>query len=248
MDGASPRRSRLPAAAWERFVALVAKRGARPPADRWYAIRAEQFEKALRGKDLRACTAADVGGYLAELGAQQGLKDWQFSQVVESLEIMLVGVLKLPWAAEFDWGFWRDSARRLPHSHATIARQSVPAKTTGTPGRLAILEAVSAEIRRRNYSIRTEQTYLQWIRRFVVHCGGRDPNEAGADEVKSFLERLAVMRNVAASTQNQALSALVFLYRDVLEQPLELGEFKRAKRPRHLPVVLTRKEVHALLG
>lgn len=79
-------------------------------------------------------------------------------------------------------------------------------------------------------------------------CRGQDPRTLGATEVKTFLEHLAVRRNVAATTQNQALSALVFLYRNVLDQDLELGAFRRAKRPRHLPVVLTRQEVRALLG
>src|SRR5690606_35166222 len=87
-----------------------------------------------------------------------------------------------------------------------------------------------SEIRRRRYSYRTEQTYLQWIRRFIASNGGRNPRALGAADVRSFLEDLAVRSKVAASTQNQALSALLFLYRHVLEQPLQLGEFKRAKR------------------
>lgn len=106
-----------------------------------------------------------------------------------------------------------------------------------------------AEIRRRAYSIRTEQAYEQWVCRFIAFFDHRDPHELGAAEVKSFLEHLAVQGNVAASTQNQALNALVFLYRQVLDQPLGmLDSFVRAKRPRRLPVVLTRGEVRALLA
>jgi hypothetical protein len=117
MDSAGPRRSRLPAEVWRRFIALVHERGARKPADRWYVIRAEQFERALGDKDPRACDAADVDAYLRDVGAQARLEDWQFRQAVESLEILLARVLELPWAGEFDWGFWRDSARRLESSH-----------------------------------------------------------------------------------------------------------------------------------
>lgn len=111
-----------------------------------------------------------------------------------------------------------------------------------------LISRVVAEIRRRAYSIRTEQAYVQWIRRFIMESGDRAPENLGAVAVKAFLERLAVHRNVSTSTQNQALSALVFLYREVLETPLELGAFARAKRPRRLPVVLTRAEVQALLA
>jgi integron integrase len=106
---------------------------------------------------------------------------------------------------------------------------------------------MSNEIRRRAYSVRTEQCYLQWVRRFLAANGGRDPRELGSVEIRAFLEHLALERQVAASTQNQALSALVFLYREVLRRPLELGGLKRARRRRYRPVVLTQDEVHALL-
>jgi integron integrase len=104
------------------------------------------------------------------------------------------------------------------------------------------------ELRRRHYSIRTEQAYRQWVIRFLRFLGKADPHLAGASEVAAFLEQLAVKGNVAASTQNQALNALVFFYKEVLKQPLAaLDEFARAKRPKRLPVVLTRAEVARVL-
>lgn len=103
-------------------------------------------------------------------------------------------------------------------------------------------------IRQRNYSIRTEEAYRSWTERFLAFIGHRDPRTAGAADVVSFLETLAVQGNVAASTQNQALNALMFFYSQALEQPLgDLGSFIRAKRPQRLPVVLTRGEVLRLL-
>jgi site-specific recombinase XerD len=105
------------------------------------------------------------------------------------------------------------------------------------------------EIRRRAYSIRTEQAYDQWVCRFVEFFDDQDPRKLGAGEVKAFLEHLAVRGRVAVSTQSQALNALVFLCREVLHRPLDgLDDLVRAKRPRRLPVVLSRGEVHALLG
>ena len=112
-----------------------------------------------------------------------------------------------------------------------------------------MLERLAAEIRRRRYSIRTEQTYETWACRFILFCDNRPPHEVGADRIVAFLEDLAVRGQVSASTQNQALNALVFLYKQVLGKPLdELGDFTRAKRPKHLPVVLERAEVVQLLG
>ena len=103
-------------------------------------------------------------------------------------------------------------------------------------------------MRRRNYSRRTEKSYLGWIRRFIFFHGKRHPSELGEAEVSRFLTHLAVAGKVGASTQNQALSALLFLYREVLRTNLEWIDGIGAKRPAHLPVVLTRAEVAALLG
>jgi integron integrase len=112
-----------------------------------------------------------------------------------------------------------------------------------------LLDQVRELIRIRHYSIRTEQAYLQWIRRFILFHGKRHPTDMGARELTEFLSHLAVQRNVSASTQNQALNALLFLYRDVLKIQLPwLDEVQRAKKPQHLPVVFTREEVRALLA
>ena len=104
-------------------------------------------------------------------------------------------------------------------------------------------------MRLRHFSLRTEQAYVGWVRRFVVFHGKRHPGEMGAEEVVEFLSHLAVEGRVAASTQNQARAALVFLYREVLGRPLPgLLGMEVAKRPRRLPVVLTPGEVAAVLA
>ena len=115
--------------------------------------------------------------------------------------------------------------------------------------RPTLLDQVRFRIRRKNYSIRTEQAYVAWIRRFILFHNKTHPANLGASAVESFLTHLAVERNVAASTQNQALSALLFLYREVLEKDLPwLTDVERAKKPKHLPVVLSREEVKAVLA
>ena len=111
-----------------------------------------------------------------------------------------------------------------------------------------LLDRVRTAARLRHYSRRTEAAYVAWIRRYIFFHGKRHPAEMGAAEVTGFLSSLAVDSHVAASTQNQALGALLFLYRDVLELDLPwLDGVVRAKRPERLPVVLTREEVAAIL-
>ena len=112
-----------------------------------------------------------------------------------------------------------------------------------------LLDRVRERIRVKHYSLRTEDAYLQWIRRFILFHGKRHPREMRAPEVEAFLSHLATAGRVSPSTQNQALSALLFLYREVLEVELPwLDGVVRAKRPKHIPVVLTESEVRALLA
>lgn len=112
-----------------------------------------------------------------------------------------------------------------------------------------LLDQVRNVIRYKHYSIRTEQAYVDWIKRFIRHFNLKHPSELGKKEIESFLSHLAVTGNVAASTQNQAKSAILFLYREVLEIELPwLDDIVGAKTPKRLPVVLTREEVQAVLG
>ena len=116
----------------------------------------------------------------------------------------------------------------------------------GPPPRL--LDRVRQALQTLHYSRRTEKSYVGWIKRYIFFHRKRHPAEMGALEVTQFLTALAVERKVAASTQNQALGALLFLYREVLQQNLPwLDDLVRAKRPEHLPVVMTRDEVRTVL-
>src|SRR6185436_8884160 len=139
-----------------------------------------------------------------------------------------------------------------PTEHGPVGRvipfhraQPVPMTTPGTDVRL--LDRVRLALRTRHYSSRTEKAYVGWIRRFIVFHGKRHPSEMGEGEVAAFVSWLASRRQVSASTQNQALSALLFLYREVIGRPLTpLPGLVHAKRPVRLPVVLSRGEVAAL--
>jgi integron integrase len=127
-------------------------------------------------------------------------------------------------------------------------REGPGSPIAGTVAEPRLLDRVRAAIRLRHYSPRTEKAYVGWTRRFVLFHGKRHPDGMAADEVTRFLSHLAVEGKVSASTQNQALSALLFLYRDVLGRELSwMDEIVRARRPSRLPVVLARGEVAALL-
>jgi integron integrase len=122
-----------------------------------------------------------------------------------------------------------------------------PGASRAQPPRL--LDQVRERIRRLGLAKRTEVAYVAWIRRFILANGKRHPSQMGSPEVEAFLTALAVREKVAASTQNQALTALLFLYREVLGIELPwMSSIRRAKRPERVPVVLSREEVGAVLG
>jgi integrase len=145
-----------------------------------------------------------------------------------------------------------DGAASVPDASAGAGTAGVtghgaPTAITATPAP-RLLDQLRTAIRLRHYSPSTEYAYAQWVRRFIVFHDKRHPRELGAPDIERFLTHLAVDRHVSASTQNQALNAIVFLYREVLgtDAPV-LSAIVRARKPRRLPVVLTQDEVRALL-
>lgn len=115
--------------------------------------------------------------------------------------------------------------------------------------RRKLLDEVRLALRSRHYSRRTEQTYCMWVKRFIFFHSKRHPAEMGEPEINAFVTHLALKERVSASTQNQALAALLFLYRYVLGREVgDLGQVIRARKPTRLPVVLTREEVKAVLS
>jgi integron integrase len=112
-----------------------------------------------------------------------------------------------------------------------------------------LLDQMRAVLRLKHLSLRTEEAYVSWVKRFILFHDKRHPKDMGAAEIREFLTYLALHKHVAASTQNSALNAILFLYRHVLRQPFpQLDGIERAKRPQRRPTVLTRAEVHAVLS
>jgi integron integrase len=137
----------------------------------------------------------------------------------------------------------------LPWRDAFDTIMYVPPPTAAVARSPKLLDRVRWHLRVKHYSIRTEQAYVDWIRRYILFHRKRHPNEMSEKEITEFLTHLAVEKSVAASTQNQAFSALLFLYQQVLERKLDfIDNVQRVTRPAKLPVVLTRAEAHAVLA
>src|SRR3989440_3501626 len=142
--------------------------------------------------------------------------------------------------------FKQDREKGMGENRRNI-KQIIPENRAAA--RPKLLDRVRWRLRVKHYSIRTEQAYVDWIRRFILFHHKRHPNEMREPEITQFLTHLAVQKNVAASTQNQALSALLFLYQQVLERKLDfIAGVERVRRPPKLPVVFTRAEASAILA
>jgi len=176
----------------------------------------------------------EVNRFLAHLAEHEHVASSLRAEAAAALHLLYSHVLNRPLGT-----LVATSATPPPATSAGLAGQGGP----------KLLSRVRQTVRTLHYSRRTEQAYVQWIKRFIFHHGVRHPAEMGAAEVRGFLSHLAVNRHVSASTQNQALNALLFLYGRVLGKEIGLVEgVVRAKRPRRLPVVLTREEVKAVLA
>ncbi|MBU4263772.1 MAG: integron integrase [Proteobacteria bacterium] len=243
---------------WSKYLDILSQRGIKESARHWYVKRAEAFIRAAKGKKLLDHAPADINRYLEEQGRKDGIPDWQFLQIIDAIQILLQ-TANAACGSQVNWEYWRNSAQGLTDTHPTIAREGGILPSDQPSGRAPLLNAVCvrhgkfldelvAVIRQRNYSIRTEQAYLGWVCRFLQFIGEREVAAVGEAEIASFLQDLAVRGQVAASTQNQALNALVFFFTQVVKREIGiLGDFVRAKRPRRLPVVLSRAEASRLL-
>ncbi len=239
---------------WDKYTQALHKHNIPQKQWRWMVrwvqdyIRRANHSEDVEG-DTNLYTKNSFLDYLHELGRKETIKDWQFVQAIDALEIFFTDVLKSSWADEFDWRFWRQSAKNISSNHHTLKREIyTQQKSNPVKCDAEILTKVREVIRSRYYSIRTEETYLNWIKRFILFYNQQDIAQLGEAEVKAFLEYLAVKRNVSPATQKQALNALIFMYREVLNRSLELGNFQRPRPKRNLPEVLTRAEIHALLS
>lgn len=240
---------------WGKYAECLIKYSIQGHNAEWQVRRAQEFVYGLEGLKLNDVSSAYFDSYLDVIGRNSEMKAWQVKQVVYALRILFLEMTRLQWPATYDWEGRLAACEDLAPDHPTLAREiplaspsrPAPVRCRLTAETLAHIERIKEVIRVRGMSIRTEQAYVSWARRFAEYCGGHFPDEGL--KVRDYLEYLALERKVAPPTQAQALNAIVFLYRDVLELELgDLGSYQRPVRKRRLPVVLSRAETRLLLG
>ena len=251
---------------WDKFIQKTKSYGAKDSAVKWYVQHAEGYIKAHAGVRLAEHTADQVRAYLDEKGRNKRLADWQFKQIVRAIKLLFTEMVSAPWANAFPWDDYLHLADSLPDSHATLSRdyQSIDLDSISAGYLLEYnknnslfkqifqhyphhIQNLIKQLRLKYYSIRTEQSYVGWLLRFIRFHEGADPAKLGEAEISQFLEHMVIKRKVSSNTQKQALNAIVFFYKKVLER--ELGEnigFVHSKKPRRLPVVLSRREIQQL--
>ncbi|MBI5099635.1 MAG: integron integrase [Nitrospirae bacterium] len=222
---------------WAEYFHFALKKGVTGKDARFYVHRAKRFFEYIK-KPLRNCTAKDVKAFLDNLSHDSAIEPWQVEQARDALRLLYRDFLKVSWAVQKPVG----AIHELPQQSGLSSEETVSVNSE-------IFKKLQIEMRFRHYSIRTEETYIQWVRRFLYFHRTRSAEDLSAGDVKVFLEHLAVKKQVSASTQNQALNAIVFFFDQVMKKDLgEIGDFTRAKRPLRLPVVLAKEEADRLLG
>jgi hypothetical protein len=231
---------------WDAYRRLILKKGVPSVKSTWYIKWIYRFVAFFDGIPLEARTADHIKSFLVKLKREPKVEDWQVMQASEALRMLYQEHFRMTWAQ--GWSKATYVSEDIILKGREFFRDEAGSKDVDAFYKEVFIRFRS-EMRRRHYSLRTEQSYKDWIRRFLFFHNLKMPQELGAGSVKEYLEYLAEKRQVTASTQSQALNALVFLYDQVIEKPLgDIGDFARAKKPKRLPVVLTRDEANRLLS
>ena len=234
---------------WQLYFDLLVRSGVPYKYRNWYARHVEGLIAAFPGRRLSELRGRELEHYLAGFQSHPGAQGWLLRQRVDALRLLLVDLLDLPEARSVDW----DRYSVLPESEfdgefVDETTFSMSRAMDGLPPEWREwIHQMRRSMRSRRYALRTERAYADWVRRFARFCTERD-RAPDSRQARAFIEGLVLHRKVSVNTQKQALNALSWFFRQVLEQPLDLGEFKRASKPRRLPVVLSTREIQGLLA
>jgi integron integrase len=261
---------------WQLFHNKLTQLGVDPKSIGWLVKWGEGFAKSMKGP-LASRSASDVLCYLEKLARNNNIKDWQLKQAVQALQHLYQDYLDTDWARKWQWdkavthvlalqarrGEINANQNQLAPNKVTVIPEcqlpleDAPATTfldqCNNPAAKAesaeLLAKLRLEIRKRHYSLRTEQAYEGWTLRFLSFCRAISVAVPAEAEVKAYLDYLVEKRQVSASTQSQALNALAFLFKTTMDTPLgDIGAFTRSRRPRKLPEVLSVAEIEPLLA
>ena len=230
---------------WDSYRNVVVEAGIPDKNADWYVRWAEKFAKSMKNKPLRNRGASDIDNFLSELSSQRSIESWQVRQAEDAILLLYKNFLEI----ELDFKPGKTKRpQRLSRGQEQFRDRMLPASVLDK--RYGVhLGRLKTAIRVRHYSIRTENAYVAWIRRFLSFHKDLSLQTIKADHIQMYLNYLAEERQIAASTQNQALNAIVFFFNEVLKRdPGDFSDFVRAKRPVKVPEVLTRDEVDRLLS
>ncbi len=252
---------------WEKFIRKTKDYGVKPAAARWYVRDAELYIKAYANTKLSQHEPHFVEQYLERKGRNTRLESWQFIQVITAIKIIFTKMVHVSWAEDFPWEQWVAQAEKRPNANSNkvkvlskselaYLKENLEIKSQSSKGIFNQvytlyphhIENIIKCIRINHYSKRTEQTYLHWFLRYVVFHNCKDPATLTDNEIATYLEYLVLKRKVSSSTQGLALNAIIFFYKRVIEREVnEDIQFFRSKKPKRLPVVLSKSEVSLLL-
>jgi integron integrase len=248
---------RQAAAGLEKAKSVIQMARLDPQQRQWYAIWIERFLRHFEDGDPKTLRSEAVFLFF-DLQARQGRTAWQIRQGLQAIVFFLAQVCErneVQW--ERVWNAWRKRQRgpgpiaAAPDEEPKIDQSPtmIPLSIGELPSEAAVVDRLRIVLRTKHYSLRTEEAYVHWWEKLVAFARGEGVTHLGPSVVQRFLEHLACERNVAASTQNQALNALVFTFREVLDRPLgDLGSVMRAEQKPRLPVVLSVEEISKLFA
>ena len=242
-----------------RFTQRITALPIKPAAHEYYIRWAESWTKA-RGHH----SAQRTQEWFDALGRSSSIADWQLRQAIHAARILACDIMKIEWAASFNWQALSDQAKSLEPDHRTRARETItvradlpppcdPASLPDTHEEVArITDALRRAIRLKNMAMATEETYVHWCARFTRFCLIKlknPPQTAVPAAITNYLDYLALERHVAPATQKQALNALAFLTKNLLGHPeFTLENITPACGQRRPPVVMTREEVRSVFA
>lgn len=243
---------------WERYLQALNSNEVPERSVMWFQRWAERFIWKIGRAKLERVLPADVEDFLAGVAKTGRFDDWQIEQASFAVRILLRDVLSLAWTKKWEVAIPAaqspDQNRRETSDQSLLAEARKRFAGRSDSGALdgrydGFLNEIRMAARVHQYALRTEDTYEGWIRRFLVFTRPGRREEIATDDVRAYLEYLAVERRVSASTQNQALNAMNFLFEVILRRPMgELGDIVRGERRQKLPVVLAREEVDRVIA
>jgi integron integrase len=244
---------------WNNYMEVLKEHSIKSTLIPWYTRHCETFIRSYQETRLKQHTPETVCDYFKQLVQSADLPAWRKKQHIDAIGYLFKAI-RAPLYRQVDWAYWQSSCVDLPGDHVTLyaeqrARRKPPGKAA--PAASAAnkvkhgeeLEKVQQVIRRLNYSIRTERSYMDWAGKFLRFHGAKHVDSLSPDDVVEFISHLAVERGLAPKSQSGALNALAFYFKRVRQQELgDISHFVHARPRQKLPVILSREQVAAMLG